>query len=102
MFFGIAAFVFATEISKRCQQIIDQRLDEIENEVARRINRQDDAIMEAVKSVRTTMTTFEEAQFAQTREINALRKTMEAMTDDVKKMQEDERKRLASLMHRRF
>lgn len=102
LFFGIAAFVFATEISKRCQQIIDARLDEIENEVARRINRQDEAITEAVKSVRNTMSSFEEAQFAQTREINALRKTLEALTDDLKKKEEEEKKRLASLAHRRF
>lgn len=102
LFFGIASFVFATEVSKRCQELIDRRLDDIENHVAKRMMAQDKTISDAMHTTRTLMSTFEDAQFAQTREINALRKALEFLTDSFEKKIEEEKKMQASLMHRRF
>lgn len=102
LFFGIASFVFATEVSKRCQELIEARLDDIENQVARRLMAQDKSISDAMQTTRTLMSTFEDAQFAQTREINALRKALEVLTENMEKQIEEEKKRQASMMHRRF
>lgn len=102
LFFGIAAFVFTTEVSKRCQQLIDNRFDEIENELARRLHNQDKAITDALQTVKNTISGFEEAQFAQTREINALRKTLEALTDDMEKRTKEEERLRAIQAKRRI
>jgi septal ring factor EnvC (AmiA/AmiB activator) len=101
LFFGIGAIVFATEISKRCQQLIDMLVDEIENETMRRLNKQDKAVGDALQTIRTTISNFEDTQFSQSRDINALRKALEALTDDLQKRAEEEKKQLAILARRR-
>ena len=101
LFFGIAGLVFATEVSKRCQQLIETRLSEIEAEIARKMNKQDAVIVQLSNDSRRALAAFEEQMFAQTREINAIRKSLEMLTDDLEKRAEAEKKQRAIMRNRR-
>ena len=72
LFFGIAGLVYSTEVSKRCQALIDNRFEAVETQLARKIHRQDKAIAEAVHAMRQIMAKADEMAQAQNREINAL------------------------------
>lgn len=85
LFFGIAGLVYSTEVSKRCQALIDNRFEAVETELARKIHRQDKAIAESVHAMRQVMAGADEASRAQTREINALRRAMEPLVMDLEK-----------------
>ncbi len=92
LFFGIAGLVFSTEVSKRCQLMIDKRFESVENQLARKIHKQDQAIAQAVHAMRQAMANADEFSRAQTREINALRKAMEPLVDDLEKRLEESKK----------
>ncbi len=85
LFFGIAGLVYSTEVSKRCQALIDNRFDAVETELARKIHRQDKAIAEAVHAMRQVMAKSDDMAHAQTIEINALRRAMEPLVMDLEK-----------------
>mgnify|MGYP003624234814 CR=1 FL=1 len=83
LFFGIAGLVYSTEVSKRCQALIDNRFEAVETQLARKIHRQDKAIAEAVHAMRQIMAKADEMAQAQNREINALRRAMEPLVMDL-------------------
>lgn len=91
LFFGIAGLVYSTEVSKRCQALIDNRFDSVEIQLARKIHRQDKAIAEAVHAMRQVMAKADETAHAQNREINALRRAMEPLVMEMEKRAAEEK-----------
>ena len=90
LFFGIAGLVFATEVSRRCQLMINNRLAEIEADMARRMHKQDATLATALKGMRETITGLEDTIFSQSREIVALRKALEPLNDDLEKRKKEQ------------
>ena len=85
LFFGIAGLVYSTEVSKRCQALINNRFEAVENELARKTHKQDKAIADAVHGMRQIMAKADDMAHAQNREINALRRAMEPLVIDLEK-----------------
>lgn len=79
LFLGIAGIVFSTEISKRCQLIIEERMNEAETMLAEKAVKQDRAINGAVEMLARTAKSLEETEMAQTREIHSIRDSIEPL-----------------------
>ncbi|MBO6519177.1 MAG: hypothetical protein JJ900_14190 [Rhodospirillales bacterium] len=92
LFFGIAGLVYATEVSKRCQLIIEERMNECETILAEKSQKQDQAIKGAIDAIARTAKSLEETELAQTREINVIRKTIEPLMEAYEKAKEEEEK----------
>ncbi len=96
LFFGIAGLVYATEVSKRCQLLIEERMNECEAALAEKSHKQDRAIKGAIDAIAKTAKSLEETELAQTREINVIRKSIEPLIEaheKTKEKEEQERKR---------
>jgi Na+/phosphate symporter len=91
LFFGIAGIVFSTEISKRCQLLIEERLNEAEAALAEKAVKQDRAIAGATSMLARTAKTLEDTEMAQTREINAIRDQIEPLLIALEKAEEEKR-----------
>lgn len=85
LFFGIAGVVYAMELSKRCQQIIGDRMDIAETQLARKLHKQDQAIGDALQEIRRILNQAEESERIHQREINALRKAVEPLVEKQEK-----------------
>lgn len=83
LFFGIAGLVYATEVSKRCQLMIAERMNEVETDVLKKVEKQDIFIDKSVRRLRNTLSNLEQIEQAQTREINSLRKSLEPVVRKV-------------------
>ena len=92
LFFGIAGIVFSTEISKRCQLMIEERMNEAETTLAEKAVKQDRAISSAVEMLARTAKTLEEAELAQTREIHAINDKIEPLLIAFQKAEEESKK----------
>lgn len=79
LFFGIAGIVFSTEISKRCQLMIEERMNEAETTLAEKAVKQDRVINGAVEMLARTAKSLEESELAQTREIHAISDKIEPL-----------------------
>lgn len=102
LFFGIAGLVYATEVSKRCQQLIASRFGDIETDLASKLHKQDLVIQGVAHELRRMVSEMEESQLSQVREINALRRVLEPLTKDLEQRIEDEKKaKIASQRTRR-
>ena len=66
--FGIAGIVYGTEVSKRCQQRINDRFAEIEIKMFRRNKDHEEIIKKAVLSLRNMMEKLEETELSQSRD----------------------------------
>lgn len=100
LFFGLGGLVFATEVSRRCQQLINDRFEEIEAKLAQRAQRQDSAIMEAARDNREAVAALEAMILSQSREIVALSKTLEPLIAEQEKRTAQD-KRIAELLRGR-
>ncbi|MEX0694892.1 MAG: hypothetical protein WD075_10635 [Rhodospirillales bacterium] len=96
LFFGIGGLVYATEVSKRCQLMIEERMTNAEADLARQIRKQDILIEGALQGLRRTVISLEESELAQTREINILRKVLEPMAREFEEAQEQKQKKIAA------
>ena len=96
LLFGIGGLVYATEVSKRCQLMIEDRMTNAEADLARQIRKQDILIEGAVHSLRQTAINLEETELAQSREINILRKTLEPMVKEFEEAQTKKQKKAAN------
>ncbi|MCK5777182.1 MAG: hypothetical protein KAH11_00210 [Rhodospirillales bacterium] len=92
LFFGIAGLVYATEVSKRCQLLIEERMNECEAALAEKTQKQDRAIKGAIDAIARTAKSLEETELAQTREINVIRKVVEPLVEAHEKAKEKEEK----------
>ena len=79
LFFGLGGLVYATEVSRRCQQLIDDRFKDIETKLAQRAQRQDKAIAVAARDNRNSIAALETIVLQQSREIVALSKALEPL-----------------------
>lgn len=95
LFFGIAGIVFSTEISKRCQLMIEERMNEAETTLAEKAVKQDRAIKAAADMLARTAKTLEETEMAQTREIHALSDKVEPLLIAFQKAEEESKKQSA-------
>ena len=68
LFFEIAGIVYGTEVSKRCQQRINDRFAEIEIKMSRRNKDHEEIIKKAVLSLRNMMEKLEETELSQSRD----------------------------------
>jgi len=68
LFFEIAGIVYGTEVSKRCQQRINERFAEIEIKMSRRNKDHEKIIKKAVLSLRNMMEKLEETELSQSRD----------------------------------
>lgn len=93
LFFGVAGIVYGTEVSKRCQQRIDDRFSEIDIKLSRRNQDQEAMIKKAVVSLHSMMDKLEETELSQSREIIAISKAMEPLVKDHEKREEQKKKR---------
>ncbi len=89
LFFGIAGIVFSTEISKRCQLMIEERMNEAEAMLAEKAVKQDRAIKGVAEMLARTAKSLEETEMAQTREINAIRDKIEPLLIAFQKAEEE-------------
>lgn len=92
LFFGIAGLVYSTEVSKRCQILIEERMAAAETELQVQAHKQDVLIRGALESLRRTAASLEETEHAQTREINILRKMIEPLIDEFEAAQKKKKK----------
>lgn len=92
LFFGIAGIVFSTEISKRCQLMIEERMNEAETTLAEKAVKQDRAIKAAADLLTRTVKTLEESEIAQTREIHAISDKIEPLLIAFQKAEEENKK----------
>ncbi|WNK00568.1 hypothetical protein L2D14_03880 [Thalassospiraceae bacterium LMO-JJ14] len=95
LFFGIAGIVFSTEISKRCQLMIEERMNEAETTLAEKAVKQDRVINGAVEMLARTAKSLEESELAQTREIHAISDKIEPLLIAYAKAEEESKKQLA-------
>jgi len=93
LFFGIAGIVYGTEVSKRCQQRINDRFAEIEIKMSRRNKDHEEMIKKAVLSLRSMMEKLEETELAQSREIIAISKSIKPLVKDFEMREEQKKKR---------
>lgn len=96
LFFGIAGLVYATEVSKRCQLMIEERMTNAEADLARQIKKQDTLIEGALHGLRRTVVSLEETELAQSREINIIRKTLEPLIKEFEEVQAQKQKKVAN------
>ena len=92
LFFGLGGLVYATEVSRRCQQLISDRFDEIEGKLAQRAQRQDQAIAIAARDNRNSIAALETILLQQSREIVALGKALEPLKDEQEKREAQDKK----------
>lgn len=100
LFFGIAGLVYATEVSKRCQQMIAGRFGDIETQLASKLHKQDLVIQGVAHELRRMVTDMEESQLSQVREINALRKALEPLVKDLETRVEENKRAKITASHR--
>ena len=93
LFFGIAGIVYGTEVSKRCQQRINDRFAEIEIKMSRRNKDHEEIIKKAVLSLRNMMEKLEETELSQSREIIAISKSIKPLVKDFELREEHRKKR---------
>lgn len=93
LFFGIAGIVYGTEVSKRCQQRINDRFAEIDIKLSRRTKDHETMIKNAVLSLRSMMEKLEETELSQSREIVAISKSIKPLLKDFEKREEQKKKR---------
>ncbi len=92
LFFGIAGLVYATEVSRRCQLLIEERMTEAETQLAEQSAKQDRALQNAISALGRTARSLEETEMAQTREINAIRHSVEPLLIAYQKAEEEKAK----------
>ena len=92
LFFGIAGLVYSTEISRRCQELINTRFSEIDAQVARKMSNQDAILEGALIEMRRTMKGFEELQQSQSREITTVRNLLDPLIKDLEDRVEQKKK----------
>jgi len=92
LLFGIGALVYATEVSKRCQLMIDERMIAAETELAEKAHKNDQQLRGALESLRRTAHNLEETELSQTREINILRKVIEPIAKEYEEAQEQKKR----------
>lgn len=92
LFFGLGGLVYATEVSRRCQQLINDRFDEIETKLAQRAQRQDKAIALAARDNRNAVAALESIVLQQSREIVALSKAIEPLKTEQEKREAQDKK----------
>lgn len=100
LFFGLGGLVYATEVSRRCQQLINDRFEEIEARLAQRAQSQDKAIALAARDNRNAIASLEATVLAQSREIIALSKALEPIRDAHEKRSAQDKK-IADLLRGR-
>lgn len=93
LFFGIAGIVYGTEVSKRCQQRINDRFAEIEIKMSRNNKAHEEMIKKAVLSLRSMMEKLEETELSQSREIIAISKSIKPLVKDLEIREEQKKKR---------
>lgn len=92
LFFGLGGLVYATEVSRRCQQLINDRFNEIEAKLAQRAQRQDHAIAAAARDNRNSIAALESMVLQQSREIVALSKALEPLKTEQEKREAQDKK----------
>ena len=92
LFFGLGGLVYATEVARRCQQLIDERFDEIEAKLSQRAQRQDHAITTAARENREAIAALESIVLQQSREIVALSKMIEPIKEAQEKREAQDKK----------
>lgn len=100
LFFGLGGFVYATEVSRRCQQLIDDRFDEIEAKLAQRAQNQDEAIANAARDNREVIAALEAQILSMSREVLAISKVLEPLQTAHEKRTEQDKK-IADLLRGR-
>jgi len=102
LFFGIAGIVYGTEVSKRCQQRINDRFAEIDIKLSRRAKDQETMIKNAVLSLRGMMAKLEETELSQSREIIAISNSIKPLVKDfeMREEQNEKRKKLRAMQGR--
>lgn len=100
LFFGLGGLVYATEVSRRCQQLIDDRFEEIETKLAERAQRQDEAITLLARENREAIASLQAMVLSQSKEIVALSKALEPIQSAHEKRTAQD-KRIAELLRGR-
>ncbi len=93
LFFGIAGIVYGTEVSKRCQQRINDRFAEIDIKLSRRNQDHEAMIKRAVQSLHSMMDKLEETELSQSREIIAISNAIKPLVKDYETREELKKKR---------
>jgi hypothetical protein len=101
LFFGLGGLVYATEVARRCQQLIDERFDEIEAKLSQRTQRQDDAILTSARENREAVAALETIILQQSREIVALSRMIEPIKEAQEKRDAQDKKISALMRGRR-
>ncbi len=92
LFFGVAGLVYSTEVSKRCQLLIEERMTAAETELEAKAHKLEMRIKGALEALRRTAISLEETELAQSREINLLRKLIEPLIKEFEEAQEKKQK----------